>query len=252
MRESSLGILFWLALKEQWRNWRSGVVVVLLGLPILVSFIANFLSAPRAGEQLSQLEWYLSLVENMILQYYIWLLPLLYGACALQDEVEQGTLHYLLVRPFPRYYLVISKFMATVFFSLVSLFFCLVVCAFFYSAFSLEFFFYLVKCTVLGVLFYSSCFHFIGVLVNKPLALGVIYGFFWEVVMFELQAPAKYFTGLYHLNSLVHSLSSEVPMESLPSESSSTWGLLAASAILLGLASVIAQFREFSRTPSGS
>lgn len=105
---SALAALFVLTLREHSRGRRLLVVTLLFLLPSLLAGLvrlARFPPSPQVAE--------FAFVFNLIPHALATLTALLYAAGMVQDEVEDQTLTYLLVRPLPRWALYVTKLAAT-------------------------------------------------------------------------------------------------------------------------------------------
>jgi ABC-2 type transport system permease protein len=84
---------------------RRRIVVALLaaGVPLLVAIVYRL-----AGGQDAQ-TWTSDLLNNIVITTLLPLVALIFGTSVLGGEVEDGTLIYLLVRPVPRWQVVVAK-----------------------------------------------------------------------------------------------------------------------------------------------
>jgi ABC-2 type transport system permease protein len=105
---SALGTLFWLTLRQQARGRRWIVIGFLFLIPSLVAVLARTL---EDNANIDLLEF--ALVFNLIPHALLPLAALLYSAGMIQDEVEEQTLTYLLVRPIPKWAIYLTKLFAT-------------------------------------------------------------------------------------------------------------------------------------------
>jgi ABC-2 type transport system permease protein len=106
---SSLATLFWLTLRQQARGRRLLILSLLFLLP---AGLAVLLHAVDSGATAGELET--ALIFALIPHALAPLSALLYATGTIQDEVEEQTLTYLLVRPLPRWALYIVKLSASV------------------------------------------------------------------------------------------------------------------------------------------
>jgi ABC-2 type transport system permease protein len=105
---SPLTTLFWLTLRQNARGWRLRWLIVLFTLPMgLALLLRSFAHAPTG------LELEFALVFLLIPHTLAPLTALLYASGMIQDEIEEQTLTYLLMRPIPRWALYIIKLLAT-------------------------------------------------------------------------------------------------------------------------------------------
>jgi ABC-2 type transport system permease protein len=95
---SALAALFILTLRQNLRGRRLLVMSLLFLLPAVLAGAVKFVSYPPPPETLE-----FAFVFNLIPHVLAPLTALLYAAGVIQDEVEEQTLTYLLLRPMPRW-----------------------------------------------------------------------------------------------------------------------------------------------------
>jgi ABC-2 type transport system permease protein len=105
---SALGALMVLSLRGAFRIKRMLVLAILFTLPVVIACIAKAKAPPR---ELPDVE--LALVFMMLPHVLIPLTALLFGSGMIQDEIEDQTLTYLLIRPLPRWSIYVGKLLAT-------------------------------------------------------------------------------------------------------------------------------------------
>jgi len=106
---SALGALFVLTLRQHLRGRR---LIILLLLFLIPSALAIIVKLAADSPPPAELEFVF--VFHLIPHALATLTALLYAAGIVQDEVEQQTLTYLLLRPLPRWALYITKLIATI------------------------------------------------------------------------------------------------------------------------------------------
>lgn len=231
-------ILLRVHLLHQAQTWRAKLAGGLMLVPIFFSIIA--LLVPDKTNFTAD-QHYVVLVQVQFVFFFLWLTPYLYGVSALREEVDNGTLSFLLIRPVPRWVLVLSHFFATNVLVFPFLLASATVCFFIYGASDGQTYLQVVLVLALGTLFYSALFQFIGVLFRQPLQVGIIFGVFWEVSMSRLSTtPMPQVTGLYYLSTLLdfygpNSGDREL-LSSIPDPATSVMILLGATAVFLALA----------------
>ena len=105
---SGLAVLFGLTLRQQIRGRRLLVLVVLFALPCILAIVLRSLQRPAPTDILE-----FALIYNLVPHALAPLTALLYAGGMIQDEVEEQTLTYLLVRPLPSPSLYVCKLLAT-------------------------------------------------------------------------------------------------------------------------------------------
>src|SRR5262249_45337584 len=109
-----LATLFWLTLRQHCRARRLIVLCILFCLPAgLAILVRNLAPHPITleGGQIGHIE--LALIFYFIPHVLAPLAALLYSSGMVQDEIEEQTLTYLLVRPLPRVGIYLTKLLAT-------------------------------------------------------------------------------------------------------------------------------------------
>jgi ABC-2 type transport system permease protein len=105
----ALATLLLLALRQHVRGRRLLVLSLLFALPSVLAAVVSLTS--RVAPPAASLEF--AFVFNLIPHALVPLAALLYAAGIIQDEVEEQTLTYLLLRPLPRWALYLVKLLAT-------------------------------------------------------------------------------------------------------------------------------------------
>src|SRR5437879_6914046 len=105
---TGLATLFWLTLRQ---HARARKLVILSFLFILANVLALLVRAFNKDVTPFALEF--AVVLNVIPHVMITLTALLYASAMIQDEIEEQTLTYLLIRPLPRWGIYLTKLLAT-------------------------------------------------------------------------------------------------------------------------------------------
>jgi ABC-2 type transport system permease protein len=105
---SALAALFVLTLRGHVRGRRLLVLALLFLLPSVLAGLVRLARFPPSPQEAE-----FAFVFNLIPHVLATLTALLYAAGTVQDEVEEQTLTYLLVRPLPRWALYVTKMAAT-------------------------------------------------------------------------------------------------------------------------------------------
>jgi len=199
---SGLAVLLGLTLRQQLRGRRLLVLVVLYALPCVLAIVLRSLSRPAPTDILE-----FALVYNLVPHVLAPLTALLFAGGMIQDEVEEQTLTYLLVRPLPRPALYVCKLLGTLFLTT------LLVAA---STTGLYLATYwnttemwdggVVKRVLLtagifalGQVGYCSLFGCLGVLTRRTLIAGVIYIVIFEGLLANLQFMVRSLTVVYYV-----------------------------------------------------
>jgi ABC-type transport system involved in multi-copper enzyme maturation permease subunit len=212
-----------LSLGEMLWSRRTVFMALVVGLPVLMSVIVRLLyeaGAPglRVGAASGPVVFGI-MVWVFFVRFCVPVLGVFYGTSLIADEVEDKTITYLFTRPIPRGAVLLGKYLAyvicTVFVVLpaVVLVWLLVVP----MGGSLGATFGdLVKdlgILALGLLAYGAFFSFIGATVKRPLLVGLLFVFGWEMIALALPGYMKRITIAYYLQGLVpHTMPSNSPV----------------------------------------
>jgi ABC-2 type transport system permease protein len=105
---SALGALFVLTLRQHTHGRRMLVLGLLYALPCVLAVVLRLLPHPASPDTLESM-----LIFHLVPHGLAPLTALLYATGVLQDEVEEQTLTYLLLRSMPRSALYVTKLLAT-------------------------------------------------------------------------------------------------------------------------------------------
>lgn len=260
----ALGELFVLTLRQLVRGRRLLVLSLLFSLPsalVALVYLASRHSLPAEEIQFG-------LVFNLIPHALAPLATLLYAAGIIQDEVEEQTLTYLLLRPLPKWALYITKLMATLLMTslLITVFTSatfVVIALMAKEPVNVALAERALKTAALLSLAqvgYCGLFGLLGLLMRRSLLIGVAYIVFFEGVLASIDMVARRLTVMYYFRVLV--------LRWLEPKSGKEWFIDLATApqartcvlILLGVGLVMATaaavffaLREFRmKTPEGN
>lgn len=186
-------------------------IAVLVPLMIVVLMrVVQFLYPETMDSEMQDTTFvYSMLCAGFYMQFLIWLLALLKGIAVFSEEVDDGTLIYLFLRPVPRSVLVSGKFLAYWVTVSALLTFSLVLCFLLLgTAPGSDMLRYdwdlLIKdlwVLSLGLGAYGSILMLIGVLFKRSLGLGIVF-FLWDAVASYIPGSAYRFTVKHYLQSI--------------------------------------------------
>jgi ABC-2 type transport system permease protein len=203
----ALSALFVLTLRQHIRGRRLLVLSLLFALPSVLAALVNLTS--RFPPTIANLQF--AFVFNLIPHALAPLAALLYSAGIIQDEIEEQTLTYLLLRPLPRWALYLIRLLATVLItSLLTAVFTMATFAvitltsrepstagFVVPALK-------TACMLmLAQVGYCGLFGLMGLLMRRSLLIGVAYIFLFEGVLASLDIVARRMTVMYYFRVLV-------------------------------------------------
>jgi ABC-2 type transport system permease protein len=203
----ALVALFVLTLRQHVRGRRLLVVSLLFALPSVLAAVVGLTS--RHAHSAAMLEF--AFVFNLIPHAIAPLAALLYAVGMIQDDVEEQTLTYLLLRPLPRWALYLVKLSATILVtSMLTVVFttaALAVIALTASGpdtaglIGRE----LKMAVLLGLMQVAYCglFGFLGLLMRRSFIWGVGYIFVMEGLLASFNTVARRLTMMYYFRVLV-------------------------------------------------
>jgi ABC-type transport system involved in multi-copper enzyme maturation permease subunit len=215
--------IFDLSLSEMLWSRRTIFMALVVGVPVVISFIARALVA--LGAPIMQNS---SMTGPVIFGLMIWLffvrfsvpvLGVFYGTSLIADEVEDKTITYLFTRPIPRGAVLFGKYLAylacticVVLPSVVLVWLLIVPLRGSLGATVLD----LAKdlaVIAIGLAVYGALFALIGAALRRPLLVGLIFIFGWESLVMALPGNVKRFSVAYYLQGLVpHAMPSDSPL----------------------------------------
>jgi ABC-2 type transport system permease protein len=260
---SALAALFVLTLRQNVRGRRLLVLSLLFLLPAVLACVVQFARYPPPPEILE-----FAFVFNLIPHALAPLTALLYAAGIVQDEVEEQTLTYLLLRPLPRWALYATRLAAawlttTV---LTVLFTTLTLTVIYWNTPELwgnvlpRRAATVAAVMALAQLGYCSLFGIIGLLTRRSLIAGLAYIIVFEGLLANFDAVVRRLTVTYYfrvlsLHWLIPSRSKEwaLDLTTVPSANRCLLTMLAVSAVLVFLGATWMMRREFRmKTAEGS
>jgi ABC-2 type transport system permease protein len=252
--------LFRLTLLRMVASRRFGVLVALYALPILLLLIVR--QSTILAPQNVELGFALTMFPHTLLP----ISALLYAPGLIQDEVEEQTLTYLLVRPIPRWLIFAAKLaasavgtilLAVVFAGLVEVVVWWDVPA---AMAGLP-----VRAGTLGLIFalallaYNALFAFVGLMIRKSLAFGMMYILLFEGLFASMDFVLRRATVMFYLRVLalrwlgVPNELWSIKLETAPEADECVRTLLVATVALAVASAWVFTVREFRvKTPEAT
>ncbi len=165
---------------------------------------------------------FLGLFTQLYLLFLVLIVCMVYGSMMIKDEIENKTMHLLLVSPLTRFEIVVYKYLAYV----VGVFLILMIpitvnyLIVTYSLGASEMLFNIVVLantlfiTFLAVACYGTVYMLIGALPKHPIFLGVTFAIFWEGFIGRLPFFLQHFTLNHYLRSVMLPLMEEYVLNS--------------------------------------
>jgi ABC-2 type transport system permease protein len=264
---SAVWALFWLTVRQHCRARRLFVLAALFLMPAAIAVGARYTEGTLSKQALKTSDLEFALLLTLIPHALAPLAALLYASGMIQDEIEDQTLTYLLVRPLPKWSIYLSKFLATLFVTTaLAGFFTLVTYLAIYLGrpeASLELILGragkgLVILT-LSLFAYCAVFGFMSLVAKRSLVAGVAYIIIFEGLLANIDFAVRRLTVMYYFRVLSerwnHLDISEwsLNLNDVPSSAECLVTLLAAGLMFVFLGAITFSTREFRlKTPEGS
>jgi ABC-type transport system involved in multi-copper enzyme maturation permease subunit len=183
--------------------------------PAALAVLSRLVTAAGLEVPLTDFGFFSVLTATLGFQFVAPMLALFYSSGLLIDEMEAGTLPYLITRPIPRFKLLTGKMVAS--YLVQALLFLPALVLSFYIALSPSGWSELgarfptlaidAGVALLGLAAYSGLFSLMGTVLRRPVLVGLMFVFGW-------QAAATYVPGTARLLTVAHYLHSLLPHES--------------------------------------
>lgn len=258
----ALATVLGITVARQLRGKRIWLFVLLFAAPVAVAVLVRRNEVPYIPGESER-----TLIFGLIPQAVLPLAALLFASSLVQDDVEEQTLTYLLIRPVPRWAIYLAKVLGAtlVTSSLAAIFTAAAVAAVnwgidHYGASELvEQAGATSGLWALALLAYISIFSFLGLLTRRVLVVGVGYTLVFEGIVSNIPFLVRYGTILFHLRVLAVRLLGvgggdwSIDPNEVPTVATSIAALLGVSAVFLALGAWLFSVREFRvKTPEGS
>ncbi|MGO9464723.1 MAG: ABC transporter permease subunit [Isosphaeraceae bacterium] len=247
---------------RQSRGGRLLVIAALFCLPVVMAILTRRFQVPYHADQAEQM-----LIFGLIFQALIPLTALIFASGMVQDDVEEQTLTYLLVRPIPRWLIYFCKLAATFLVALLR--------GVIFTTATLVLIYWgdpaLWKTVVpgrvlvtaallaLSLLAYVTIFGFLSLWVRRTLVVGAIYIVLFEGVLANIDFVFRYATVMYFIRVLsvrwldLAGTDWSIDPTVVPEASTCLITLLSTSAVFAILGAMTFTLREFRvKTPEGS
>ncbi len=227
---------------------------LILGMSILGRLILTYhwITVPFTAAQV-----FATLMSTAVIHFLIVFVTLFYGTALISDEVEGKTLTYLFVRPITKPAIMIGKYMALMWISVMLVLPTIVLSYFILYLGSgptqlMEDMNLLAKdmgIAFLALLAYGSFFALIGAWLKHPILAGLIYAFGWEGIVSYLPGFTRKLTITHYIQSVFPHQDSSTAIAMLIGERTDTVEAVITLALLaaffLATASLILREKEY-------
>lgn len=259
---AALTALFVLTVRQNLRGRRLLVLSLLFLLPSLLAVVVKLVPYPPPPELPE-----FAFVFNLIPHALATLTALLYAAGMIQDEVEEQTLTYLLVRPLPRWALYLTRFVVTWLTTsvLTGIFTALAYAVIYWNTAQLWGDVLPTRAAKTAALLslaqagYCSLFGVLGLATRRSLIAGLAYIIAFEGLLANFDAVVRRLTVMYYFRVLsvrwlnpFGSKEWSIDLAAAPSSGEAVLTLLGASILFVFVGAALMRRREFRlKTPEG-
>ena len=206
--------VFGMSIGEMLWSRRTIFMALIVGSPVLVALVARIVQsagiAPLRvnGVQVDAVSMFGAMIWILFLSFIVPVLGVFYGTSLIADEVDDKTITYLFTRPVRRGAVVVGKYMAyllcttlVVLPSVMIVYFLMVP----FGQIPASFISLVIDLGVLGLglAAYGALFAFVGAALRRPLIIGLVFVFGWELATLLLPGYLKHFTLAYYLQPLI-------------------------------------------------
>ena len=210
--------VFGLSIGEMLWSRRTIFMLLVVGSPVIVALVARIVqsmgTAPLRvnGVQVDAMSMFGAMIWILFLWFIVPVLGVFYGTSLIADEVDDKTITYLFTRPVRRGAVVVGKYVAYLLCTSLVVLPSVMVVYFLMVPFSQipgTFMSLVIDLGVLGLglAAYGALFALIGAALKRPLVVGLVFIFGWELITLVIPGYLKRFTLAYYLQPLVpHSM----------------------------------------------
>jgi len=204
MSLTALGALYLLSLRQHLHGKRWMVVTVLFALPAVLAMIVRKTASEAPGVGLEFVFAFMFIPQALLP-----LAALIYASGMIQDEQEEQTLTYLLMRPIPKWSLYVVKLLATLTTTVVltSLFTALTYVAIYAGSSEKGVVFRCIKAMSihsLAIIAYCGLFGVMSVFTKRALILGILYAVIFEGVLANIPISIRLITVIYYARIIAY------------------------------------------------
>jgi len=220
-------------LKQLFFSRRIFALLILSFFPLLI--IIAWMYEPN---DTSSVDLFSGIFIAAFLQFIILIISLLHGTSIINSEIANKTINYLSTRHLLREEIYIYRYLGSIPLTFFVIAIPIFVCHITLDLYTKDFLvigylldYYII--VLLGISCYISIFAFIGITIKRPLMVGLLFAFFWEIVLANLPGSFPYITVMFYLRSMSYHMVNAPWPHQIDAISS---GLSAA--VLLGLTAI--------------
>jgi len=201
-----MGPMLMLSLRQMAGKWRLTIILFLIALPVGLSVLLHALWGD--DEEFTQ-EFPVLIFDGMLIGVIMPIVIMTLATAAFGNEVEDRTLNVLVLKPVPRYAIVMPKLLASMIIGgglLVVAAVAIVVVSL--SEGGLTAAFAAAVAVATGVITYAALFTWMGLISAKALGFALVYVFLWEQFLARFISGIKYFSVREYSLSILNQLDS--------------------------------------------
>ena len=206
-----MGIVFRLSMRQLAGRWRVVLILFLASLPIA---LAAIVSATLGEDETSAEGFTNTLLDGLMIAGILPIISMVLATAALGNEVEDRTLSYLVLKPIPRWQIVLPKLLAVIAVGGPVLVAGGVIATVLGASdlgavivpfdSRLQATFAVGLALFAGVVAYSSLFVWAGLMTNRALAFGLMYVFVWEGLLSTYLGGIRYLSVRGYTLAILH------------------------------------------------
>jgi len=192
--------------KQLFLSRKTAALMVLSFFPLIIVFIWMYSPTDQPSSV-----FFSAVFTAIFLQFIALIISLLYGTSLINTEISNKTISYLSTRSLRREEIFLYRF-----FSVIPIAFFVVIAPIVVSLVTLSFYdgnlvilgelAGYVAVVLLSIIVYVSFFSFLGVLLRRPLMMGLLFAFIWEIVLANFPGKIPNMTIMFYLRSISHYL----------------------------------------------
>ena len=205
MIKKLFNIFFWMERKERAFVWLG----ILSAFPVICALFAQLATPFLEGREIAVYHLFPAFNFFLYLHFLLPVFGIFAGNALIREFAEKQTLVYLLMRPNPKWKLIVGRYLAlaacygsVITVSLFLTYSILNITSGFAWVEGLSVFFQSAGVLLLGLAAYLSLFGFLGTWMKKPVIFGLFFTFGWENFVASWPGNIKYFTIIHYLHSL--------------------------------------------------
>lgn len=184
------GVILWLTLRQLLAQRRTLLLVILAALPVALAVLFRV----TGGSVEESPDFPVGILSHFIVGLVLPLTALVVGTAALGQELEDGTIVYLIARPLPRWQVVLAKLGAAwiVTASVVGASVLASGLVMLLGEEGMDLLPAFLAAVAIGALAYSALFVTLSVRFGRALIIGLAYVFVWEAVMSQFISGVRF------------------------------------------------------------